>query len=355
MRSLARREEILIAFLQDLFPAMQVRGALQFGDGMIERALARPPAIFVQATGWHAPAEALGQTGGAMLWTIRLINGDLRGPHAQRLGTFPPGGPPGLLPASELLREVLAGFRLDDWTSPLLPMGGASPRPELQPSAWDERFVEHLPAPGHVRPALARRVILAGVLTDGAAVDDTLLSVGGDAIEQFAEGDLLAVESPDATRRAFLGAVGEVGETTITVERAPGAGFATGSSLWRLDPAVRLPATPAPGEREAHLSNRRVDVDLAGGRHGVRLAPARRTVRRTFGPLRRAEAETLLRERLLTESASLLYAAHDGRLEQAHLEGEALSRLLGFDLVAVELTFVASDIAALESFEEVAP
>lgn len=355
MRSIPRREEILLTFLRDLFPGMQVHGVLQLGDAMIERALARPPAIFVQATGWHAPADAIGQTGGALLWTIRLVNGDLRGPHAQRLGTTSPDGPPGLLPASELVREVLAGFRLDEHASPLLPMGGGSPRPELQSGAWDERFVEHLPAPGHVEPALARHVVAAGLLTDDAAGDETLLSVGGEAIEQFAEGDLLAVESADAQRRVFLGAVLEIGETTITVERAPGQSFAVGAKLWRLDPAVRLPATPAAGERETHLSNRRVDFDLAGGRHGVRLAPARRMVRRTFGPLRRAEGEALLHDALVTDSAPLLYAAHDGRIEQVHLEAEATSRLLGFDLVAVELTFIASDVAGLHPFEEAAP
>ncbi|MDK2972294.1 MAG: hypothetical protein PWP23_2049 [Candidatus Sumerlaeota bacterium] len=349
MHTLAQREAMLVDVLKAALPSYGVRGALPgTPDSEGRDPIFRPPEVQVLATEWLAPEDEIGQGGGAQRWTIRIVNNDAHGAAARRIGDGVAGVvAPGLHPAAECVREALAGLRLAGDASPLLPLGGAFVNTRPSCAVWDEHFAEYLPLPGHARPALASGIEQVGVLAESADAGASELT-GTQALDVS---DLIVVGSGGITE--FLGAVQSINGTRFTPERASSHELPAGATLWRLTNALRFPATPTPGTADQVLAGVRVDFDLAGGRHATRLSSSRRRITRRFAPVQRVETEEALRSPLLNgEAHPLLYAEHDGRVCVVHPDGEPEETELGFDLVALELAFLATDAQSMQTYEE---
>ncbi len=285
MTTIVQREQNLAAAIAALVPGMPVAGALGSHDDTRRRGVPAHRSILIAAGGWEPASPGFGQPGGADVWTVRIVDSELRSPSLRRIGSssLPDSG---ILRIAEILRAGLAGAVLLPHRSPLVARGGRLLAAGDPSAVWEETFLDYGPAPGLVPPAVATGVEPLGVLAtpvSAATFDVSALD------PQPVAGDAIVLRSADESRIEFIGAVLSIDGTVAATERSATSPFPAGSAVLRLVGAYRFPVTPSDRER-VRVRNVRAHHDLLGGRHPVILAASRDTETTRFDPVAAEDA-----------------------------------------------------------------
>ena len=286
MKTLNEREDALVALLSAAFPGHRVRGALGTEQECRRGGVPRPPEIHVAAGKWLPARTGFGQAGGFDVWTIRIIEAELRGPDRLRRD--------GLYPAVETLRETLNGIVLANGNSPLAASGGRLVQAGEPYAVWEETFEESIPAAGAVPLALFQTLYRVGVNAQNIAAGSATVPLPSFPVVPAAVGDLLLLRVTASGAIHSFGRILAINGTQATIEHAFSSLVYPGEAeYFRPDASSRFPVCEAPGSSRDWRANCIAGRTLEGALRRTELAPPARTIAMTFAPLRQADARVV--------------------------------------------------------------
>ncbi len=335
--TIADREQQLATMIKALIPELPVYGVL--GSYLETRRLRIPAHRMIQIGigGWEASAKHFGQTGGADMWFVRIVDSELRSPDHRRIGNESMPGS-GLLSIAESLRNGLAGRALGTHRSPLVLRGGRLVSAGEPSAVWEEVFLDFGPASGRTPAVLGESVENIGSLTQPVSAGSRAFD-GSSLSSPVFEGDPLLFQTPDETTREFTGAVTHVNGDIIGVERSISNTFPVESTVYRLTDSWRFPVTAASRRLEA-VRNASVHHDLQGARHVALLGVPRLGLAAEHDPIREVDAAVcrnwMQRRR---ESDAFLVGDEDGQVYSAALAADQVTTATQGGLARLETHF----------------
>ncbi|MCB2154887.1 hypothetical protein KQI84_08360 [bacterium] len=302
MRSLNGRENVLVEVLSAALPGHRVAGKLGTESEARASGITRAPEIQVGFARWVPARNGIGQSGGFDIWTIRIIEEELRAPENRRVALYD---------TVAAVREALAGCILADGHSPLVPTGGRLLQAREPYAVWEETFEESVPLSNETAP-----VFFEALDTLGLGFETTIAGSPTVALPASADvslGDLLYLRVVATGAIHCFGTIRELEENTATID------FPVGKTIYPAEAefftptgAIAAPVCPAPGSQRTLTVHANMARTLEGCLCCAMISPCSESIDLCFAPILQSDADSLLAA-LVSLSESETPACYDGQ------------------------------------------